>query len=256
MNNYMYRLTILTVGLLLTVIGVVRDSSNLAGFGSIVTWIAILVILIKLLRGPILTIRKNLRIGVLAIFISYLSVHFFVYSIAIEKLLTGIYGQLFSISTPFLTISITPFSGNVGLSVIYDLIFNPSVVMGFPPNFYIELSMYAIAMGIVIAILVTATIVKVVELFGKFRGMRTILLAPLLGVIGGGSCCISIPLLLSTAIPAANIVLLSPIGGTSLLIAYVSLPPLTALGLGYHFRVLTPRPPKNMRLKDIGTPRP
>ncbi|MCG3110093.1 hypothetical protein L3N51_02390 [Metallosphaera sp. J1] len=251
MSNYIYRLTVLAIGFLLTIVGIEGDNPALSGFGSFVLWMSILVTLINLLKGPIQVLSKNIRISTVGVFTSYVVIHFLVYSIAIEKLLTEIYGQLFSISSPFLTISITPFSGDVALSLVYNLIFNPSVVMGFPPNFYIELSMYAIVMGIVIAILVTATIVKVMELFGRFRKMRTILLAPLLGVIGGGSCCISIPLILSSAIPAANIILVSPVGGTSLLIAYVALPPLTALGLGYHFRVLTPRPPRSMRLRDL-----
>ncbi|WP_054836972.1 hypothetical protein [Metallosphaera hakonensis] len=135
---------------------------------------------------------------------------------------------------------------------LYNLLFNPSLVIGIPPNFYIELSAYATIMGVIIGILVTSIIVRIYKLFGSFRRMKTVFLAPLFGVIGGGSCCISVPLLLSTAIPAANVILISPVGDVALLIAYVMLPPITAAGLALHFNALVPKTPKNLRLNKLG----
>ncbi|MEM3776538.1 MAG: hypothetical protein QXZ65_04635, partial [Metallosphaera sp.] len=83
-----------------------------------------------------------------------------------EKLLTDVYGQLFSISSPFFTLSYTQFYGNALLASVYNLIFNPSLVIGIPPNFYIELSLYAVIMGLIVATLVSSTILRVKNLFG------------------------------------------------------------------------------------------
>jgi hypothetical protein len=78
-----------------------------------------------------------------------------------------------------------------------------------------------------------------------------ILLAPLLGVIGGGSCCISIPILLATAIPAANVLFFTSIGNSALFLAYVILPPLTAVGLKLNYDAMFPKPPKELRIKEL-----
>lgn len=103
-------------------------------------------------------------------------------------------------------------------------------------------------MGLVIATLVTANILKVLQYSSMLKRTKVIILAPLFGVIGGGSCCISIPILLAEAIPAANIVFFSPIGDTALFLAYVLLPPLTAIALKLNFDSMKPKIPKNFRI--------
>lgn len=181
------------------------------------------------------------------IFLSYLPIHLFIYSLALERLLTSIYGKLFTINSPFLSFSFTPFIGNSLLSLAYNLIFNPSITIGFPPNYFLDLSFYSISMGIIIALFIASIMDRVVYLYKKTKLVKEVLIIPILGVIGGGSCCVSIPLILATSIPVANIILLSPVGDLALFIAYITLPPLTALILGLHFRTLI-FPKKRMKL--------
>lgn len=207
MTKTIYRLTLVFLGLGLTYIGETRFNEVISILGSILFWSSILVISFSALNKPILVLKSNRRLNSFVLFFSYLVVHLFVYSIALEKLLTDVYGQLFSISSPFFTLSYTQFYGNALLASVYNLIFNPSLVIGIPPNFYIELSLYAVIMGLIVATLVSSTILRVKNLFGLLKRMRVALLAPLLGVLGGGSCCISLPLLISGVVPEAGVIL-------------------------------------------------
>jgi len=58
--------------------------------------------------------------------------------------------------------------------------------MGFPLNFFLEPTFYLLFMGFVIGGIVTATILRVMDM-SKFIKVRAILIAPVMGVIAGGS---------------------------------------------------------------------
>jgi len=217
--------------------------------GNLIFWSSLLILLIKtVLRKPLHYLKKGRT--ALIIFFSYLSIHYFVYSIALERLLTGFYGILFTVQNPFITFSFTPLYPAGLYTAVMNLVFNPSIAGGFPPNYYFELSLYAMVMGLIIATLVTANIMRVLEISSRLTRAKVILLAPLLGVIGGGSCCISIPILLATVIPTANSLLFLPIGDTALFLAYILLPPITAIGLKLNYDALFPKVPKEFRIKD------
>ncbi|BBG24787.1 hypothetical protein [Sulfuracidifex tepidarius] len=216
--------------------------------GNVVFWSSVLLLSFNFMKQEISLIKGRMSKFVASIFLIYLSIHYFVYSIALEKLLDGIFGVLFQVSSPFITLTYSPFFPPSLLTLLYNTLFNPAIVGGFPPNFYFELSSYAIVMGLVIATLVTANIVRVMQYASYLKRTKVIILAPLLGVIGGGSCCISVPILLAEAIPAANFILFSPLGDTALFLAYVLLPPLTAIGLKLNFDAMRPKAPKNLRI--------
>ncbi|ARM75275.1 hypothetical protein [Acidianus manzaensis] len=220
--------------------------------GNLIFWISLTILLLKtFLKGSFSLISKNVSKVTLGIFFGYLSVHYFVYSIALEKILTGIYGKLFFVNSAFASFSFTPFYPAGFYATLVNLLFNPTITIGFPPNYYIALSFYAIFMGFIIAILVTANILRVLRLSKIITKTKVILLAPLLGVIGGGSCCISIPILLATAIPTANVLFFTSIGNSTLFLAYILLPPLTAIGLKFNYDALTPKPPKELRINSL-----
>ncbi len=252
MKGYYY-LTGLALGLLLLYITPSSPNYFLYSLlGNLIFWISLVIILYKtVLFNAFSYIRKNFTRTTLAIFGVYLSIHYFVYSIALEKILTGIYGQLFLVNSPFFTVTATHFYPSSLYATFINLIFNPSIVAGIPPDYYIELSFYAIFMGFIIATLVTANIIRVIRMAGFLKRAKVILLAPLLGVIGGGSCCISIPILLATAIPAANVLFFTSIGNSALFLAYVILPPLTAVGLKLNYDAMFPKPPKELRIKEL-----
>ncbi len=216
--------------------------------GNLVFWTSLAFMLFKtVMRRPFTYVWKKANKVTLAVFPSYLAVHYFAYSVALERLLTDVYGPLFSVTSPFLSFGATYFPQGA-YSTVVNLLFNPYITAGFPPNYYLQLSFYALYMGFIIASLVTANIMRAVEIAGRLGRAKVIILAPLLGVIGGGSCCISIPILLATAIPSANVIFFSPVGDTALFLAYLLLPPLTAVGLKLNYDAMTPKPPRELRL--------
>ncbi len=216
--------------------------------GNVVFWSSVLLLSFNFMKDEISLIKAKMSKLVISIFLIYLSIHYFVYSIALEKLLDGLFGILFSVSSPFISLTYSPFFPPSPLALLYNALFNPAVVGGFPPNFYFELSSYALAMGLVIATLVTANIVRVMQYASYLKRTKVVVLAPLLGVIGGGSCCISVPILLAEAIPSANFILFSPLGDTALFLAYVLLPSLTAVALKLNFDAMKPKTPKKLRI--------
>ena len=247
-----YYFITLVLGFILVYVSPISPNYSLSVIlGNLLFWSSLLLILSKTVMKKVFSyVGKNLNKLGISIFAVYLSIHYFVYSIALEKLLTGIYGELFYVNTPFFSFSITPFYPASPYVAFVNLLFNPTIAAGFPPNYYVELSAYSLVLGFIIGSVVTATILKVIELSKRIK-IRAILIAPILGVIAGGSCCISLPILLATVIPAANVLFFLPVGNTALFLAYILLPPITAIGLTIHFNSLLPKPPKDFRLNIL-----
>ncbi len=249
MNRRLYLVLAMLMGISLIWISPLSPSYfGYSLIGNFMFWSSLTMFSLTLMKSELSIIRSRLSMTVVGVFLGYLSLHYFVYSIALERLLSSIYGELFQVTSPFLSLTFSPFYPPSLLTLLYNVIFNPALVGGFPPNYYFELSFYAIAMGFIIATLVTANIVRVMQYASTLKRAKVIILAPLLGVIGGGSCCISVPILLAEAIPAANFVLFSPIGDTALFLAYVLLPPLTAVALKLNFDAMKPKAPKKLRM--------
>ncbi|AAK43071.1 hypothetical protein HFC64_10095 [Saccharolobus solfataricus] len=171
--------------------------------------------------------RKGTKWG---IFFSYLITHYLVYSVAIVELLTYIYKPTISNpQTAFVSLFNTPFGispsiTNLGLS----LIFNPTITAFIPPNIVIDLSLYSISMGLYIAILVTSSLITIISLNKK---LKYLVFIPLIGIIAGASCCVSIPVLLAESVEVSNLIFLTTVGWQAVFIAYVSLPILTVIFL-------------------------
>ncbi|NON62651.1 hypothetical protein [Acidianus sp. RZ1] len=250
MNRSFYFLATALLGFVLIYIAPLSPNYTVYDiFGGLVFWSSIgLFLAYSVLQKVFRFFKTNLNKVSITIFVSYISVHYLVYSIALERLLTAFYGQLFFVSSPFISFSVTTFYPSSLYTALMNLFFNPDLVAGLPPDYYVELSFYAMFMGLIISTLVTVTITRVINMARTLGGLRTILLAPIIGVIGGGSCCVSIPIILATAVPAANFLVLTAPGEEALFLTYILLPPITALALGIHFRSLIPKPPKEFRL--------
>ncbi|QGA55392.1 hypothetical protein GFS03_12820 [Sulfolobus sp. E5-1-F] len=195
-------------------------------------WIFLTYLLFNtIFRGELQVIRSYKRkVTKWGIFFSYLATHYLVYSIAIIELLTYIYKPILSYpQTTFVSLFTTPFGSspslvNLGLS----LIFNPTIAAFIPPNIAIELSLYSISMGLYIAILVTSSLLTLISLNKKLGYLAFI---PLIGIIAGASCCVSIPVLLAESIELGNVVFLTTSAWQVVFIAYVSLPIITVIFL-------------------------
>ena len=120
------------------------------------------------------------------------------------------------------------------VSVFVDFAFNPSLNLAIPPGFSLALSLYSFVVAIVIAVLVVTNVMKVIEMSRICtlgQKSRAFLALPALGVIGGATCCLSIPFLISLVAPATAVVSGS-IG--VYYIAYLAFPIATAVALKYN----------------------
>ncbi|AHC52282.1 hypothetical protein SUSAZ_10590 [Sulfolobus acidocaldarius SUSAZ] len=164
------------------------------------------------------------------IFFIYLAIHYAVYSLAIELLL-GQFSQgnnLLYIGPPF-AIYITPFSVSPSLTgLALSLILNPTLLIHLSDQLVIELSFYSISMGLLISFLVTSSLMIVIS---TRKRLKYLALVPMLGILVGASCCVSIPVLLATSIEAVGVVLLTTFSWEVVFIAYVILPLVTVIVL-------------------------
>jgi hypothetical protein len=168
------------------------------------------------------------------IFAVYLSVHLFLYGLILEGILIYFYKVpeiIYQGSVSFTAILAYPESL---VSILEDFAFNPSLNISIPPAYNLALSLYSIGIALVIAVLVVANVMKVAEMSKACtlaQRSRAIVALPALGVISGAACCISLPFLISLAVPTAA-VLSNSIG--AYYAAYLGFPLATAIALKYN----------------------
>jgi len=179
--------------------------------GSILFWGGVVYLLLgNPLRRAVadfgLAVRTRLGAGV---FLAYLTVHLILYGFLLEVILATSFGSsllvvpqqaLFIRTDTFLPPSLT--------STLFDLSFNPSIVLTVQPLFTAALSMYSISMALIIAVLVVANVGRTREL-GKLVSARkraaTFVALPALGIVLGASCCLSVAGIISLyALPLAT----------------------------------------------------
>ena len=151
-------------------------------------------------------------IGMVA-FVLYMAIHLLLYGFLFDVVLASIYGvgSFASSAGFFLTTNLfTPLSL---VSLLFDIAYNPIIVLTAPPVFSTALSFYSISAALVIAVLVVANIGRTREL-GQIRTAtgraRAFVVLPALGVVLGASCCLSVAGLVSLASPAAAVLTSSP----------------------------------------------
>lgn len=193
-----------------------------------------LAIIFPLRKTAILFLNYAKTVRGALVFVTYLTVHIFLYGLILEGILLYLYKVpqiVYQSSATFSSILAYPESV---ASVFEDFAFNPSLNISIPPGYSLALSLYSIGIALVIAILVVANVMKVTEISKACtigQRSRALVILPALGVIGGAACCISLPFLISLAVPAAA-VLSNSIG--VYYIAYLGFPIATAVALKYN----------------------
>ncbi len=144
-----------------------------------------------------------------AIFVAYITVHLLLYGFLLEGILAGIYGtNVFAVPAGFF-VSTNLFLPVSLANVLFDVAFNPSIVMTIPPLFSAALSFYSMSAALLIGVLVVANVGKVKEL-GRLSTAggraRAFVLLPAAGVVFGASCCLSVAGVLSLLSPTASVV--------------------------------------------------
>ena len=100
-----------------------------------------------------------------------------------------------------------------------------------PPIFEISLSVYSIAMAVIIGVLVQVNIMKTIEMKNSCSPRRkssVYFALPIIGVVGGASCCLSLPIFV-TLLAVPTVSLASPSIINAYFLTYLLFPPITAV---------------------------
>lgn len=208
-----------------------NSSQALASF---IFWTAILALA---LRFPLRSIVKSFAGYVRSmrgflIFTAYLSVHLVVYGFILETIVASLYPAVVNFSLqPYLSISALPLRPIGPEGILLGFFVYPNVTLTILPFLGASLSLYSIVMAIIIGVLVTTNIKKAIELrdaCSRLRKSSAFVALPVLGVVGGASCCLSLPLFITLFAPAAA---LSYSYQVAYYVTYFLFPPITALAL-------------------------
>ena len=158
----------------------IRAFSDL--IGSLIFWISLVTFLLYYpLKQSIQEILFNSKKMITwSIFIPYIITHYFIYSIALERILSWIYNiNLITVITSSFSIFLTtsPFPADLQTFLI-NIFFSPSILITIPPIFIIELSFFSIFTGAIISILVTSSILEILKIWKFSKKFRMIVVVP------------------------------------------------------------------------------
>lgn len=163
----------------------------------------------------------------------YFVFHLVVYGVLLERLLVQVFGVG--------GLSPNGFEAFFSFSYVYQppnpwnalltLTVQPALVVTVPPYYSLALGPFSLAMGIIITTLVSASIYQLAQLGGGLRRVGESVAIPALGVVGGASCCLSVPVLLEYFSPAVQALALTPAGSVAFGALYYALPAAVAVAL-------------------------
>lgn len=120
------------------------------------------------------------------------------------------------------------------------LTLNPNLSILFPRALGVALGPFAIFSAIIIDVLVVSNVsllLKVRSIIRKYSGSIAL---PTIGIVGGASCCISIPSLLAIASPSIAAFLYLPVGIMLQNALYYGLPAIVIVVLALNLWALRP----------------
>ncbi len=159
------------------------------------------------LRSAVADFRRYIRtLSGVVVFAVYLVIHILLYGYLLEGILTSFYGSHFFTTGAGVSLTTTVFTPPTAVNVILALWYNPWITLTTPPAFTTTLSLYSLVIALIIDVLIVANIGKTREL-GKACSLgaksRSLIVFPALGIAFGASCCLSVPLLFTVAVPSA-----------------------------------------------------
>jgi hypothetical protein len=183
--------------------------------GPLVFWCGLIfLVLAVLFREATLTFARYVRRSFgLGIFVFYVAIHLLLYGFVLDAVLASVYGAGPYASGAGFFVTTNLFTPISLASMVFDLAYNPVIVVTAPPIFSAALTFYSIALALIIGVLVVANVGKTKEL-GEAQmatsKARTFVILPALGVVLGASCCLSVAGLVSLASPTATFLASSP----------------------------------------------
>ncbi len=225
-------LTIILFGSFLAYYELTNPSLNInevaAASVSIVFWSALtFTVLAYPLRNTLATAYRGLRKSAFLAALApiYLVVHLLVYGILLEWILVGTFGGPVAYQTAgiFLSGSFSFYPHSL-FNTLLSLALSPSATVLIPPYFGASISMFAAFTALLIDILVVANVSLFLKVKSRLKQVTGSVAVPLVGVVLGSVCCLSIPELLSIATPALSVVLYTPLGLIAQDLLYYLLP--------------------------------
>lgn len=170
-------------------------------------WYAVALLLFTYpFHDAFLAFLKHIRSGLgVTVFAVYLSIHILLYGFLLEGILVSFFAQPFISRSASVYVTTSVFAPPTILNAILGLWFNPWVTVTVPPSFVDAISFYSLAIAVVIAVLIVANIGKTRELGKVVTGSvksRTMIILPVLGIVLGASCCLSVPVLFTVDAPS------------------------------------------------------
>lgn len=157
-------------------------------------------------RGAFQIFRRHVRTRLGAgVFAAYLSTHVLLYGFLLEGILVSVFAQPFTTNHATVYMTTSVFAPPTVFNAVLGLWFNPWVTITIPPSFVDSISFYSLAVAAVIAILIVANIGKARELgsiVSTKAKSRTLVILPVLGIVLGASCCLSVPILFTVDAPS------------------------------------------------------
>ncbi|MBB5253674.1 hypothetical protein [Sulfurisphaera ohwakuensis] len=159
--------------------------------------------------------KKEISISTLM----YFPFHLLIFSLALEKLLTLFFNYSPTFYHGEVNLAFSPFVTS-GLGFLFNLLFNPSIEVLLPPYYFLSITPFAIFIALSITFLVSANIGKIFEFI---RSKRLIAGVISLGLVGGSTCCLSLPTIIAFYTPLSFLAY-NVISGEILTIVYFALP--------------------------------
>ena len=200
----------------------------LASVISVIFWALVLILVFGLvLRNAFFAFLGILRHRLWAkiLFPSYLVIHLLIYGLVLERILVSIFGQPGYNVGQLVFIQLgSSFYPHTLFNALIQMTLSPSIVMFMPPFYGIELTLFSFCSAIIIAVLVIVHLERLSRYAGLIRRAGGSVMYPLIAVIGGASCCISLPGIFLDFTPLASSILLVPMWVDVLNVLYYLLP--------------------------------
>ncbi|MCL5067510.1 MAG: hypothetical protein M1368_04050 [Thaumarchaeota archaeon] len=205
---------------------------------SLIFWMSILAISFRnLLLGAFESFTDSIsRSGKSAgVFVSYISVHLLVYGFILEAIVAAFLPHQYSFPIQYSAVlSSIPIYPPSLLDSIFSMFVYPSIAITIPPMFGLELSLYSISLALIIAVLVTSNVMSAFDLKNVCTLQRrsvAYFALPIIGVVGGASCCLSLPIFIALLAAPVATALASPSIIIAYYVTYFVFPPATAVAL-------------------------
>lgn len=166
--------------------------------------------------------RKEVKISTLA----YFPLHLIIFSLAMERILAFLFSpQAFYYES--ISLAYTPYYP-IGIAFLFNFLFNPAVEVLLPPYYYLSITPFSVFIASIITLLVSANIGKIFEFI---RAKRIVIAGIIsLGLVGGTTCCLSLPTLIAFYTPL-SILAYNVVAGEIITMVYFVLPIIVIVSL-------------------------